>query len=89
MRLAAKSYMSDFNLNKVLEISGSVLGVAGAITMSAYYEYAFLAWTVWFLSSLLLAVFAYRLKLPFLLGLQAVFIAVNISGIYNTAHTFL
>lgn len=71
-------------LSLFLEITGSFLGVLGALIMSFYPEYARFAWIIWFFSSVFLLVFAKTNNLKYLLVLQLTFIAVNLSGIYNS-----
>ena len=68
-------------ISKKLEIIGSVTGVLGAfllalnVTASGYGFYLFLV------SSISLAVFAYKEKLNFLLAMEIVFTAVNLLGV--------
>ncbi len=83
MKQAIREYTGSFNLNKLLELLGSFLGIAGALIMSFLSEYALVAWVLWTGSSLFLGWFAFKARLIPLLALQSVFLVINLSGIYN------
>ncbi|GAB6071563.1 hypothetical protein JCM30760_26610 [Thiomicrorhabdus hydrogeniphila] len=80
---AFNSYIVEFNLIKVLEILGAVLGATGALIMSFAPEIALIAWSLWLLSTICLGAFAYKARLPFLFMLQIVFFVINLTGVYN------
>ncbi len=84
MQKALQEYFYTINLNKSLEMIGAACGIAGALTMSFMIEQALFAWSVWLISSLSLAWFAFRVILIPLFVLQLVFVTINLSGIYNS-----
>lgn len=74
---------------KYLEIIGAVCGILGAFLMAVNpAEYASIAFPVWLVSSIALAVFAHIKKLNYLLMLQLVFTVINLLGVWKNTLVF-
>jgi hypothetical protein len=73
-----------FDLVVVLELIGAMAGIAGAALMALNpAELAGLAFSIWLVSSLSLAAFAFLSRLKYLLMLQVVFCVINTFGVFN------
>ncbi|MBE0471185.1 MAG: hypothetical protein IBX55_16955 [Methyloprofundus sp.] len=78
--------LGQISSHRLLEFVGAGCGVIGALLMAINpAEYAAIAFPVWLISSIALAVFAHLSKLPYLLMLQLTFTVVNMIGIWGNS----
>lgn len=72
-----------FNLTRVLECTGTVAGIAGAVLLSLNISYSPFGYVLFLFSSVLLAGHARLIRARWLLTLQACFLMTNLNGIYH------
>lgn len=77
---------SALSPNKLLEGIGAICGIIGAVLVAIDpAQYAAIAFPIWLISSIALAIFAYKSKLIYLLGLQLTFTAINFGGVLSNS----
>jgi len=75
--------MPDRRFTRILEATGTIAGITGAILLSQNVAYSPFGYVLFLVSSLCLAGHARRIGTRWLFALQTCFLLTNLNGIYH------